>query len=37
MCEACKNLSKVFDLSQELIVSHFVNSKTKQHNLILVQ
>ena len=37
MCEACKNLSKVWDASQELIVSHFVNAKTKQHNLILVQ
>ena len=37
MCEACKNLSKVWDASQELIVSHFVNTKTKQHNFILVQ
>ena len=37
MCEACKNLSKVWDASQELIVSHFVNAKTKQHNFILVQ
>ena len=30
------NLSKVFDASQELIVSHFVNAKTKQHNFIFI-
>ena len=37
MCEACKNLSRVWDESRELLVSHFVSARTKQHNLILVQ
>ena len=37
MCEACKNNSKIWDTSQELLVSHFVSSRTKRHNFILVQ
>ena len=37
MCEACKNNSKIWDTSQELLVSHFVSSRTKRRNFILVQ
>lgn len=37
MCDACKNLSKVFDASQELMVTRFTNHKTGNPTFILVQ
>lgn len=37
MCEACKNLSKVYDGVQRIIVSRFNNAKTGVPTLILVQ
>lgn len=37
MCNACNELSKVWDGSQRLIVSRFNNAKTNQPTLILVQ
>lgn len=36
-CVACKKLSKVYDGSQELIVTHFVNKKNGQPTFLLVQ
>lgn len=37
MCDACKNLSKVWDASQELLVTRFTNHKTRNPTFILVQ
>lgn len=36
-CEACKELSKVFDYTQQLIVSHFINRKSGHPTFLLVQ
>ena len=36
-CDACKELSKVYDGSQQLIVSKFTNKKTGNPSFILVQ
>ena len=37
MCIACKNLSKVWDGSQKLLVSRFTNAKTGEPTFLLVQ
>lgn len=37
MCDACKNLSKVFDASQELMVTRFTNQKTGNPTFLFVQ
>ena len=37
MCDACKNLSKIWDGSQKLLVSRFNDAKTKEPTFILVQ
>lgn len=37
MCIACENLSKVYDGSQNLMVSRFNNKKTGTPTFILVQ
>lgn len=37
MCNACKELSKVWDASQRLIVSRFNNAKTGVPTFIMVQ
>ena len=36
-CDACKELSKVYDATQELIVTHFVNKKNGHPTFLLVQ
>ena len=36
-CDACKELSKVYDGSQELIVAHFINKKNGLPTFLLVQ
>lgn len=36
-CDACKELSKVYDGSQELIVTHFINKKNGHPTFLLVQ
>lgn len=36
-CEACKELSKVYDGSQQLITAKFTNKKTGNPTFILVQ
>lgn len=36
-CDACKELSKVFDGSQQLIVTKFTDQKTKRPAFLLVQ
>ena len=36
-CEACKELSKVYDGSQELLLTHFVNQKNGHPTFILAQ
>lgn len=37
MCNACKNLSKVWDASQELMVTRFTNRKNGFPTFLLVQ
>ena len=37
MCDACKELLKVWDGSQQLLVSKFTNAKTGNPTFILVQ
>jgi hypothetical protein len=37
MCEACKELSKVYDASQQLITAKFTNKKTGHATFLLVQ
>lgn len=37
MCDACKELSKIYDVSQRLIVSKFTNAKTGEPTFILCQ
>ena len=37
MCNACRNLSKVWDASQELMVTRFTNHRTGQPNFLFVQ
>lgn len=37
MCNACKNLSKVWDASQELMVTRFANHKNGFPTFLLVQ
>lgn len=37
MCSACKNLSKIWDGSQRLMVSRFNNVRTNAQTFILVQ
>lgn len=37
MCDACKNLSKVWDASQRLLVSRITNAKTGAPTFLLVQ
>lgn len=37
MCDACKNLSKVWDESQRLMVTRFNNKRTGMPTFILVQ
>ena len=36
-CDACRELSKVYDGSQQLLVSKFTNKKTGNPSFILVQ
>ena len=36
-CEACNNLSKVWDATQQLLVSRFTHAKTGEPTMILVQ
>ena len=36
-CDACKELSKVWDASQQLITAKFTNKKTGHPTFILVQ
>ena len=36
-CEACKELSKVFDASQDLITAKFTNHKTGHPTFLLVK
>lgn len=36
-CDACKELSKVWDGSQQLIVTKFTSHKTGRSNFLLVQ
>lgn len=37
MCDACRELSKVWDASQKLLVTRFNNAKTGVPTFILVQ
>ena len=37
MCDACKPLNKVYDVSQQLMVSRFNNAKTGGPTFILCQ
>ena len=37
MCDACKNLSKVWDASQELMVTRFTNHRNGFPTFLLVQ
>ena len=36
-CDACKELSKVYDHSQEMLVTHFTNKKTGNPTFLIVQ
>lgn len=36
-CEACKELSKVWDGSQQLMTAHFINAKNRHPTFLLVQ
>lgn len=37
MCDACKNLSKVWDASQELMVTRFTNRRNGLPTFLFVQ
>ena len=36
-CNACKELSKVYDASQELLTAYFINRKNGQPTFLLTQ
>ena len=37
MCSACKDLSKIWDGEQQMLVSHFTNAKNGRPTFVIVQ